>query len=305
MEVLSEMDKQVRTNLLLILTALIWGFAFVAQQVGMDYLGPFTFTSIRFFIGCIVLLPFILLMDRRNQTQEKTSWKLLVIGGICCGLPLGAATAVQQFALLTSPAGKVGFLTALYILFVPILGIFLKKKIGIQVWISVLIAVAGMYLLCINGSFSLKKGDALAIVCSIIFAIQILFVDYYSPQISGLKLACAEFLVAGIANGILMLLFESPSKESIFSAAIPLLYTGVLSSGIAYTLQIIAQKDAQPSVAALIMSLESVFSVIGAWLVLHQTMSLQETLGCILMFAAIVLAQLPMAQGAQDLQSNE
>ena len=305
MEVLFEMNKQVRTNFLLILTALIWGFAFVAQQVGMDYLGPFTFTSIRFFIGCLVLLPFILLMDRRNKAQEKTSWKLLVCGGIFCGLPLGAATAVQQFSLISSPAGKVGFLTALYILFVPILGIFLKKKVGIQIWISVLVAIVGMYLLCITGDFSLKTGDALAILCSVIFAVQILFVDHYSPQISGLKLACAEFFVASLSNGILMLLFESPSKESVLSAWVPLLYTGVLSSGIAYTLQIIAQKDAQPSVAALIMSLESVFSVLGAWLILHQTMSLRETLGCILMFAAIVLAQLPVAQGVKSLQSNE
>ncbi len=304
------MSKKLKTNLLLLLTAMIWGFAFVAQQMGMDYIGPFTFAAIRFFIGFLALLPVIWITDRRKAkstsdsvsgnnggapelTSAKSNRRLLLIGGICCGISLGLASAVQQLALTTSPAGKVGFLTALYILFVPILGIFLKKRAGLKIWISVAIAIVGMYLLCITDSFSLKPGDSLALLCSIIFAIQMLFADYFSPKLNGLKLSCAQFLVASTLNFILMLIWETPNISGILSAVVPLLYTGLLSSAVGYTLQIIAQKDSPPAVAALILSLESVFSVIGAWLILHQTMTLRETFGCLFMFAAIILAQLP------------
>ena len=293
------MSKKLKTNLLLLLTAMIWGFAFVAQQMGMDYIGPFTFAAIRFFIGFLALLPVIWITDKKRAKSasapapEKTDRRLLLIGGLCCGISLGLASAVQQLALTTSPAGKVGFLTALYILFVPILGIFLKKKVGLKIWLSVAIAIVGMYLLCITDSFSLKPGDSLALLCSVIFAIQMLFADHFSPKLNGLKLSCTQFLVASVLNFILMLIWETPNISGILSAVVPLLYTGLLSSAVGYTLQIIAQKDSPPAVAALILSLESVFSVIGAWLILHQTMSLRETFGCLFMFAAIILAQLP------------
>ena len=306
------MSKKLKTNLLLLLTAMIWGFAFVAQQMGMDYIDPFTFAAIRFFIGFLALLPVIWITDKKRAqsasvsssvsgdkadtsapVSEKTDRRLLLTGGLCCGISLGLASAVQQLALTTSPAGKVGFLTALYILFVPILGIFLKKKVGLKIWLSVAIAIVGMYLLCITDSFSLKPGDSLALLCSVIFAIQMLFADHFSPKLNGLKLSCSQFLVASVLNFILMLIWETPNISGILSAVVPLFYTGLLSSAVGYTLQIIAQKDSPPAVAALILSLESVFSVIGAWLILHQTMSLRETFGCLFMFAAIILAQLP------------
>lgn len=181
----------------------------------------------------------------------------------------------------------------MYILVIPIVGLFMKKKAGLNLWVGVLVAVAGMYLLCITDSFSLSLGDSYALVCSLIYTVQILFIDHFSPKLDGLKLSCGQFLAAAAVNGVLMLLTESPSWDGIIAAAIPLLYTGVLSSGVAYTLQIIAQKDAEPSIAALIMSLESVFSVLGGWLILNQTLTTRETFGCILMFVAIVLAQLP------------
>lgn len=287
---------------MLLLTALIWGFAFVAQQMGMDYIEPFTFNCIRFLIGFIVLQPCIYLLDKKRTASGAVSAapvtsedkKTLYLGALCCGLPLAFASAAQQTALVYSPAGKVGFLTALYILFVPILGIFFKKKTGPGVWLGVMIAVIGMYLLCIKDGFTLGTGDSFAFLCSTIYAIQILFVDHFSPKVDGLRLASLEFLVAGIVNGIFMLCTETPALSGILSAAVPLLYTGVLSCGIAYTFQIIAQKDAEPTVAALIMSLESVFSAIGGWLILHQILSPRESLGCLLMFAAIILAQLPV-----------
>ena len=186
-----------------------------------------------------------------------------------------------------------GFLTALYILFVPIFGIFLKKKAGLHIWLGVLVAVIGMYLLCITDSFSLGKGDAYALLCAVIFALQIMFVDHFSPKTDGLRLSCLEFLVAGIINAIFMFFTETPDISYILAAALPLLYAGVLSCGVAYTLQVIAQKDADPSIAALIMSLESVFSVLGGWVILHQILSPREIFGCLLMFSATILAQLP------------
>jgi len=290
------MNKKLKTNLLLLTAATIWGFAFVAQQVGMGYIEPSTFAFSRFVIGAVALLPVIVFFDRRRAASGEsvaTDKKTLFIGALCCGLPLGFASAAQQNALLYSPAGKVGFLTALYILFVPIISIFLKKKAGIKLWIGVAIAVVGMYLLCMTEGFSLSLGDSFAILCSLIYSIQILEIDHFSPKLDGVKLSCGQFLVAASVNAVLMLLNETPTWAGILSAAVPLLYVGILSSGVAYTLQIIAQKDAEPSIAALIMSLESVFSVLGGWLILDQVLTTRETFGCILMFIAIVLAQLP------------
>ncbi|MCI8293103.1 MAG: DMT family transporter [Hespellia sp.] len=289
--------NKLKINSMLFLSAFIWGLAFVAQQIGMEYMEPFTFNSIRFFIGSIVLLPCIWLLDRKKNASQVSSHsvdkKTLYVGAICCGIPLAFASGVQQVALLYSPAGKVGFLTALYILFVPIFGIFLKKKAGLHIWLGVLVAVIGMYLLCITDSFSLGKGDAYALLCAVIFALQIMFVDHFSPKTDGLRLSCLEFLVAGIINAIFMFFTETPDISYILAAALPLLYAGVLSCGVAYTLQVIAQKDADPSIAALIMSLESVFSVLGGWVILHQILSPREIFGCLLMFSATILAQLP------------
>lgn len=286
-----------KTNLLMLLAAFIWGMAFVAQKMGMDHLGPYTFNSLRFFIGVLVLLPFILYVDKKRSTLGASvpvkNKKLLLKAALCCGIPLSLASAVQQVALLYSPAGKVGFLTALYILFVPLISIWLHKKIGWKVWIGIVIAVAGMYLLCVTEGLSLGKGDLLAILSGFLFAFQILFVDHFSPQLDSLKLSASQFAVAATVNGFFILCFEQPTLAGIKGAAIPLLYTGVLSCGVAYTLQVVTQKHAEATIAALIMSLESVFSVLGGWIILHQHLSVKELIGCGLMFGAIVLAQLP------------
>lgn len=286
-----------KTNACLFLAALIWGLAFVAQQMGMDYQEPFSFNGIRFLIGSVILLPVIFYSDRKRKLYLKEvpplDKKLLLIAGLWCGIPLAFASAVQQIALVYSPAGKVGFLTAMYILVVPILGIFFRKKITPNIWIGVLIAVAGMYLLCMSGGFTLTKGDSFAIFCAFIFALQIMAIDHYSPKTDVLRLACLEFFIASVINLFFAFLLETPTLSGISHAILPLLYTGVLSSGVAYTLQVVAQKYAQPTIAALLMSLESVFSVLGGWLILHQNLSLRETFGCVLMFAAIILAQLP------------
>ncbi len=290
------MNKKLKTNLLLLMAATIWGFAFVAQQMGMEHIQPSTFAFSRFVIGALALLPVIWFFDHKRTASGETistDKKTLILGSLCCGFPLGFASAAQQNALLYSPAGKVGFLTALYILFVPIIGIFLKKKAGAKLWAGVALAVVGMYLLCITDSFSLSLGDSFALLCSLIYSLQILAIDHFSPKLDGVKLSCGQFVVAATINGILMLITETPTIDGIIAAAVPLLYVGILSSGVAYTLQIIAQKDAEPSIAALIMSLESVFSVLGGWLILNQVLTTRETFGCILMFIAIVLAQLP------------
>ncbi len=303
----------VRGFLMLLLTAIIWGFAFVAQRVGMDYVGPFTFSCARCMIGGIVLLPCIAAMDHvkeKRGTLEKPAksnsksgfWGLnrtLLTGGILCGIALGVAGNLQQIGISYTSVGKAGFITAMYIVLVPVFGIFLKKKIGVRIWLSVALAVAGLYLLCITESFSIGFGDFLMLLCAVAFAVQILIVDYYSPMVDPVRLACIQFFVSGILSGIGMLLFEKPSLLAIGQAWFPIAYAGVLSCGVAYTLQIIAQRDMDPTIASLIMSLESVVSLLAGWLILGQSLSTRELAGCVLMFAAIILAQLPSENGVK------
>lgn len=286
-----------KSSLLLFLTALIWGSAFVAQSVGMDHVGPFTFNTVRSMIGGLVLIPCIWFLNRGKKTEsgeeKKEDKKMLLKGGICCGLCLCVASNLQQIGISYTTVGKAGFITAMYIILVPVLGIFLKKNIGVKVWISVVMAVVGLYLLCISGSFSLEKGDAFVLVCALFFAIHILVIDYFSPKVDGVKMSCIQFLVAGTLSAIPMFLFENPKLSEIFTAWMPILYAGVLSSGVAYTLQVVGQRNMNPTVASLILSLESVISVLAGWLVLGQKLSFRELLGCVIMFCAIILAQLP------------
>lgn len=291
-----------KSTIMLFLTALIWGMAFVAQSVGMDYIGPFTFTCIRSIIGGFVLIPCIWFLNKLNAKEKDAKKKkvsaeekkILLIGGICCGLALGIASNLQQFGVKYTTVGKAGFITALYIVLVPICGIFLKKKVGLRIWISVVIAVAGLYLLCITETLSIGKGDFLVLLCAFVFTVHILVIDYFSPKVvNPVMLSCIQFFTAGIISAVPMLLFEHPVFENIIAAAAPLLYAGVLSSGVAYTLQIVAQKDADPTVASLILSLESVFSMLAGWVILGQALSAKELAGCALMFGAIILAQLP------------
>lgn len=281
---------------MLILTAFIWGTAFVAQSVGMDYLGPFSFNGVRNFIGGIALLPCIVLLNRlegKKQKAEEGAKRNLVIGGIACGLCLFAASSLQQIGIQYTTTGKAGFITACYIVMVPLFGIFLKKKIGWKVWIAVVLAVVGLYFLCLTESFTIGKGDIFIFACAIIYALHILVIDYFSPKTDGVKMSCIQFFVCGIASLIPMFVLETPTIEGIMASMVPLLYAGVLSSGVAYTLQIIGQKNVNPAVASLLLSLESCFAVLAGWVVLGQKLSMRESLGCILMFAAIILAQLP------------
>ena len=288
---------KIKNGIMLVLTAFIWGTAFVAQSVGMDYLGPFTFNGVRSLIGGAALLPCIWLFQKgKGKATEKPSRgarKELIAGGIACGLLLFAASSLQQIGIQYTTAGKAGFITAFYIVIVPVLGIFLHKKISGKVWGAVAIALAGLYFLCITEKFAVGKGDILIFLCALVFSIHILVIDYFSPKVDGVKMSCIQFFVCGIVSLPPMFFKETPKIGAMVEGWAPLLYAGVLSCGVAYTLQIIGQKNVNPAVASLILSLESCFSVLAGWMVLGEKLSMRESVGCVLMFGAIILAQLP------------
>lgn len=296
---------QLKGGALLMLAAFIWGTAFVAQSVGMDHIGPCTFNAVRSFIGSLVLLPVILLASHLKkkegrEPEEKSSGngffksrKTLIIGGTLCGIMLGGGSLLQQAGLQFTSAGKAGFLTALYIVIVPIMGVFLGRRPGLKVWVGVLIALAGTYCLSVSGDFSIGLGDTLVIISALFFSLHILIIDRFSPLVDGIKLSCFQFFVAGIISTIMALVLEAPELMDILKTWGPLLYTGVMSSGVAYTLQILGQRNMNPTVASLILSLESVFAAVAGWLLLQQQLSLKEMLGCLLVFVAVILAQLP------------
>ena len=299
-------SKKMQSNLMLLLTAFIWGVAFVAQSVGMDYVGPFTFNSVRNFIGTFVLLLFIPLLDKINRQSEVSATdiastssssvsdkKTLIIGGIVCGILLAIASSFQQVGIIYTTVGKAGFITAMYIVIVPILGLFVGKKVRLIAWISVGLSVIGLYLLCMTESLSLGKGDILVLICAFCFSFHIMVVDYFSPKVDGVRMSCIQFFTCGIICGIPAMLTESPNLHAILTAWQPLLYAGVLSCAVGYTLQIVAQKNTDPVIASLLMSLESAFSLLAGWIILHQYLSPKELCGCLLMFAAIMLSQIP------------
>lgn len=292
-----------KNALILVLTAFIWGTAFVAQSVGMDYLEPFTFNGVRSLIGGAALLPCIAILQKMNRKDGvgkepgsgdvRRERKDMVFGGIACGLLLFAASSLQQIGIQFTTAGKAGFITACYIVIVPVLGIFLKKKIGWKVWAAVAIALAGLYFLCMTEKFTVGKGDVLIFACALVFSLHILVIDYFSPKVDGVKMSCIQFFVCGIASLPFMFLLETPKIGAMLNGWLPLLYAGVMSCGVGYTLQIIGQKDMNPAIASLILSLESCFSVLAGWIVLGERLSARESIGCVLMFAAIILAQIP------------
>jgi drug/metabolite transporter (DMT)-like permease len=287
---------KLKNALILALTAFIWGTAFVAQSVGMDYLEPISFNGIRNIVGGAALIPCIAVLGKINGTSnslEEYNRKDLIKGGIFCGLLLFLASTLQQMGLQYTSAGKGGFITAFYIVIVPLFGLFLKKKIGWKVWLAVGIAIGGLYFLCITEKLSIGKGDILIFLCAVIFSLHILVIDYFSPKVDGVKMSCIQFFVAGIVALPFMFIFETPTIQGMINGIYPILYAGVLSSGVAYTLQIVGQKNVNPAIASLILSLESCFSVLAGWAVLGERLSSRETLGCVLMFAAIILAQLP------------
>lgn len=276
------------SSLLLLLAAVIWGVAFVAQSVGMEYMGPLTFNGARFLMGGIVLLPFMAVRAKKEKMTKTT-----LAGGISCGLAICAATLFQQYGITYTTVGKAGFITTLYIIIVPIFGLFLHKKVAGKVWGAAVIAAAGLYLLCINENFSVGKGDALVFVCAILFSIHILVIDHFSPKADGVALSCIQFFTAGIISAVLAVIVEKPVLSQLTTGMVPLLYAGVMSCGVAYTLQIIGQKNLEPTVASLILCLESAVSVIAGWLILGQVLAAKEILGCVLVFAAVILVQIP------------
>lgn len=293
------MDRhRIRNSLLLLLTATIWGVAFVAQRKGMDYVGPFTFTSARSLIGSASLLPVIPLISRMNRTSNApkaapADRRTLLLGGLCCGALLFLGTILQQVALQHTTVGKAGFITALYIVIVPVIGLLRGKRSSLALWAGVLLALVGLYLLCITEALTVSFGDVLLLIGAFVFSLHILAVDHFVQKADGLRLSQIQSLVCGLIALIPMLLFESPRLENLLAAWLPILYAGVLSSGVGYTLQIVGQKGMHPTLASLILSLESVISVLAGWALLNQRLSARELIGCALMFAAILLAQLP------------
>lgn len=281
----------------LLLTAVIWGVAFVAQSAGMDYVGPFTFNCIRSLLGGIVLIPCIWFLNARNTEEEKAtagefSQKALVWGGICCGICLFLGSTMQQLGIHRTTVGKAGFITALYIVLVPVFSIFLGKKTDRNIWICVAIAIVGLYFLCISDSWSIDAGDIYLLFGALFFTLHILVIDYFAPRADNVKMSCIQFFVAGICCIIPMMTMEQPQLSYILDAKVPILYAGIMSCGVAYTLQIIGQKKVKPTVASLILSGESVVSVLAGWLLLQQKLSSRELFGCVLLFMAIILAQM-------------
>lgn len=292
-------SKKISRSLMLLLAALVWGVAFVAQSVGMEHMGPFTFNAARFILGGIVLLPFAAVNQYGNGRYRKTKkerqdyLKVSILGGICCGIALVIGGNLQQCGILYTSVGKAGFLTALYIVLVPVFGIFMKKMPGRRIWIGCILALLGLYLLCMHGSFSLNFGDALMLLGAVAFTFHIIVIDHFSTKANCVMMSCVQFLFSGVVSLILAFLFEEPSFGAIFDGALPILYAGILSCGVGYTLQILGQKYVEPTVASLILSLESVISVLAGWVILKEVLSLRELLGCGLMFAAVILVQLP------------
>ena len=291
--------RAVLGTVLLLCAALIWGTAFVAQSVGMEHVGPFTFNAVRSLVAAVAVGLAVLLMShfgKRKGTYKPTTAeerRLLLVGGIVCGLALCLASNLQQIGLQYTSVGKAGFLTALYIIEVPITGLFLKKRVRLPVWIAVGIATVGMYLLCMNGSLLLSEGDLLVFLCSIAFTGHILSVDYFASRVDPIKLSALQFLVTGVISSVIALATEPIDLTGLALATAPILYAALFSSGIAYTLQIVGQKMVQPTLASLAMSLESVFSMLAGAVILGEFPSTREGLGAVLMFAAILLAQLP------------
>lgn len=282
---------------ILLLTAFIWGMAFTAQSAGMDYIGPFTMNCARSILGGLALLPLIAWNQVRQRKKAEagtgTDWRATVIGGICCGAILAVASALQQIGIIYTTVGKAGFITTLYIVMVPLVGVFWRKKIAGRIWVSVALAAVGMYLLCMNESFTVNPGDMYVFFCAVAFTGHILVIDHFSPKADGVAMSCIQFFTCAVLSGIAMLVAETPTWENIFAAAVPILYAGIMSSGVGYTLQIIGQKYTEPTVASLIMSLESVFAVLGGWMILGEKLSGRELLGCAVVFVGIILVQLP------------
>ena len=306
-------SKRLKGNLLLLTAALIWGLAFVAQRAGMDYVGPLTFNCSRFTLSVLVLIPVVRLMDRSakkeqqnsgaeklSPEEEKRQKRTLLKAGIVCGFVLAIASSLQQIGLVSTSAGKTGFITALYIVLVPVFSIILKQRPGLKCWIGVALGTVGLYFLCITSSFSIAPGDLIVLIGAGFWAAHILVIDHFLPKVSNpVRMSLYQFAVVMVVSFIGALIFEKVTVSALISCAVPILYAGILSGGVGYTFQILGQKHTNPTVASLILSLESVFGAIFGFLILREVMSARELAGCILMFIAIIISQLPNRKGSE------
>lgn len=292
------MKERMQGTLALLLGTFIWGMAFIAQSVGMETIGPFTFQAIRCMLGVIFLFLVTFFFDWKigmRASLQKWKSKKLWISGIICGTALFAATSLQQVGLVYTAPGKAGFLTAMYIVLVPVLGIFVHRKPGINAVVSVLLALVGLYLLSFTDMGSINIGDILLTGCALAFAVQILLIDRFAPDLDGLRLNCVQSLVVSLLSvPCIFLNRETVGLQTILDCWLPLCFAGIFSMGVAYSMQIIGQKRLDPTAASLIMSLESVFAALGGWLILHNTMTPSELTGCTLVFAGVIVSQVPV-----------
>lgn len=290
------MIKNFKGSIMLLITSLIWGTAFVAQSEGMNYVEPFTYNALRTLLGGIVLIPVIMLfrfLDRKNgKEKSEFSLKNTIVGGMCCGVALFVASSFQQAGIAHTTAGKAGFVTALYIVIVPVIGIFLHRKMPLKMWLFVAVALVGFRLLCIKENFGISVGDLLVFCGAIVFAVHITVIDHFNEKgTDGVLMSCIQFFTAGLLMLICMFIFEKPVVANIVDAGGTILYAGIMSCGVAYTLQILGQRHTEPTLATLLMSLESVFAALSGWLILGEKLNMKEFFGCVLIFAAVILAQ--------------
>ena len=299
--------SRIKGNLMLLTAAFIWGTAFVAQSKGMDFIGPFTFNTVRNYVAFIVLIPIIFLFKTINPSSENYGGtKELIKGGICCGAMLFMASSFQQIGIKYTTVGKAGFITTLYVLIIPLIGLFMGKRIKFKIWLSLAGAVLGFYLLCMSNGFeNIAKGDFYVLLSAFFDSFYIITVGYFSPKADGVKMSCIQFLVCAIISTFAMFILEDPEYTAIIKGLGPILYTAVLSSGVAYTMQMLGQRNTEPVIASLIMSLESVFSAVAGWVVLGQIMSFKEILGCIIVFIAVTSAQIPEKEKSVAIKSRK
>jgi len=286
--------QELKSNILLLITAAIWGLAFVAQKVGAEYIGPFAFNGIRFALGGISLIPLLLYFNKtpKQNTNNYHKQYNFIIAGIITGCVLFFGASLQQIGLNYTSAGKAAFITGLYMVFVPIISIFFKRNIPLTIWVSVIITAIGLYFLTINENFSISQGDLLEIIGAFFWALHILAIDYFIKKVDALRLSFVQTLTCSILSMIVSLIFEKTTISSVYEALIPILYGGIFSVGIAYTLQIIGQKHARPSHAAIILSMESVFATLGGMLILNEHLQFREYMGCFLMLSGMLLSQI-------------
>lgn len=287
------MSPKLRSDLILLLAAIIWGFAFVAQRVGMEFVGPFTFNGVRFTLGTLALIPFLFFGKKFTLKDPLLviSKRKIFLGVIGTGILLFIGVSLQQVGLKTTTAGKAGFITGLYVVFVPIVGIFLGHRTNLYTWLGVLLSATGLYLLSIQSGFRMEHGDLLVLGCAVVFTFHVLLIGWLSPRMNSFHLATGQFAICALLNLIVAFSIEPVDAGKIMDAAVPILYGGIISVGIAYTLQVIAQKEAHPAYASIILSMEAVFAALGGWMILHESLSQRSLAGCFLMLAGMVIVQ--------------